>query len=158
MLFLYSLLLVQIIPKGIANGVVPPIAFENPFMRITVITIFLFINAHIEYAFFKFVVFKRSSILNRGYRFFLRINLITFPLTQILAYAFYIYFPDFFWLYVIFIELLVIIIEWVLLNKTFQRLTEIKKSPLFILKGTFGANIISFGIGLLAFLPALFII
>ena len=83
-----------------------------------------FIGTTIEYKIFRHVVVKRP----RNKRLFstcVKVNLVTFPLTQILAYIIYIYLSSYFWFYVLAIEILVIIIEWFLFRIEFNKiLTE----------------------------------
>ena len=131
---------------------------ENPFITVPMLILMFFIGARVEYAYFnsKFLKKHRSEYALRShYRLFLRINLVTFPLTQILAYFFYIYFLLFFWFYVFLIEIGVVFIESYLLRIELQRVVDIEISSKFILRKTFSANIISFLVGFLAYLPVI---
>jgi hypothetical protein len=128
---------------------------ENPFIRIPMLIIMFFIGTALEYAYFssKFSKKRKFDYVSRSdYKLFLKINLVTFPLTQVLAYFFYVYFLQFFWLYVLLIEIGVVFIESYLLRFELQRVVDVEISSKFILGRTFIANIISFLVGLLAFL------
>ncbi len=87
------------------------------------------------------------------YILFLKINLVTFPLTQILAYFFYMYFILFFWFYVFLIEIGVVIIESYLLKIELKRIVVVELTPKFVIRNTISANLISFLVGFLAYLP-----
>lgn len=129
---------------------------ESPFITVPLLIIMFFIGARVEYAYFNSKFFKkhRFEYVSRShYRIFLRINLVTFPLTQILAYFFYIYFLLFFWFYVFLIEIGVVFIESYLLRIELQKGVDVELSSKFILRMTFAANIISFLVGFLAYLP-----
>ena len=109
----------------------------------------------LEYAFFYLVILKKKSFEYASkpqYRTFLKINLVTFPLTQILAYFFYVYFVQFFWLYVLLIEIGVVFIEWYLLKIELKRILDVEITSKFILIMSFLANAQSFLVGLLVFL------
>jgi len=124
---------------------------ENPFFTVPLLIIMFFLGAWLEYVYFDLILFRELSFSQ--YRLFLRINLVTFPLTQILAYFFYIYFVQFFWIYVIFIEIGVVFTESYLLRIVLKRVKDVDISSKLLLINTFSANIISFLAGLLAYLP-----
>ena len=129
---------------------------ENPFITVPLLIIMFFIGARIEYAYFNSTFIKKHRLENVSkshYRLFLRINLVTFPLTQILAYFFYIYWLEFFWFYVFLIEIGVVFIESFLLRVELKRVVDVEISPKFIVRRTLSANIISFLVGFLAYLP-----
>ena len=129
---------------------------ENPFITVPLLIIMFFIGARIEYAYFNSTFIKKHRLENVSkshYKLFLRINLVTFPLTQILAYFFYIYFCLFFWFYVFLIEIGVVFIESYLLRIELKRVVDVEISPKFILRRTLSANVISFLVGFLAYLP-----
>ena len=133
---------------------------KNPFFTVPLLIIMFFIGARVEYAYFNSTFFKKHRLENVSrshyslhYNLFLRINLVTFPLTQILAYFFYIYFLQFFWIYVIFIEIGVVFTESYLLRIELKRVVDAEISSKILLINTFSANIISFLVGLLAYLP-----
>ena len=136
---------------------------ENPYIRITVLTIFFLIGTSIEYVFFKNYLNKfsankkeRNKLLSRS---IIKINLITYPITQILAYVIYLFFIDYFFIFIFFLEIGVVIIEWRLLKIELERIIDewtrfmsIKQ----VLLGSAKANLFSFLIGLIGFLPAFF--
>lgn len=123
-----------------------------------------FVGAKVEYAYFnaKFLKMhrlnKQTKVYNDNsyYGLFLKVNLVTYPLTQVLAYFFYIYFLVFFFFYIVLIEVGVVFIESYLLRYELQRLVQVEIAPKFILKKTCYANIASFFVGLLAFMPFIF--
>ena len=129
---------------------------ENPFITIPLLIIMFFIGSRVESAYFNSKFFKKhgySYASESPYKLFLRINLVTFPLTQILAYFFYIYFLPFFWFYIFFIEIGVVFIESYLVRIELKRVVHIDIPSKFIFRRTLLANIISFLVGLLAYLP-----
>jgi len=131
---------------------------ENPFITVPLLILMYFIGARVEYAYFNSKVIKNHRFENDSrshYRLFLRINLVTFPLTQILAYFFYIYFMLFFWFYVFLIEIGVVFVESYLLRIEFKRIVDVELPSKFILRSTLSANFISFLVGFLAYLPLL---
>jgi hypothetical protein len=132
------------------NGV-PMNYSENPFFTVPLLIIMFFLGSWLEYIYFDLILFREFRFSQ--YRFFLRINLVTFPLTQILAYFFYIYFVQFFWIYVLFIEIGVVFTESYLLRIVLKRVVDAEISSKILLINTFSANIISFLVGLLAYLP-----
>lgn len=151
--FFYIFLIVTLslellIIKGYANPVVGGWS-EDPITRTILLTGFFLIGTSIEYSIFKIrIIYKQK---NRRLLFScFKINIITFPLTQILAYIIYRYLFYFFWIYILVIEILVIFLEWSLfrieLNKIFQN-SIINRN---ILETTIIANIASFLLGLLA--------
>ena len=130
---------------------------ENPFITIPLLILIFFIGSRVEYAYFNSKIFKKhrfsSQMSKSHYGLFLKINLVTFPLTQILAYFFYIYFMLFFWFYVLLIEIGVVFIESFLLRIELKRIVDVEIASKFILRNTVSANIISFLVGFLAYLP-----
>ncbi len=131
---------------------------ENPFITVPLLILMYFIGARVEYAYFNSKVIKNNRFENDSrshYRLFLRINLVTFPLTQILAYFFYIYFMLFFWFYVFLIEIGVVFVESYLLRIELLKVVDVDISSKLMLRRTCSANIISFLIGFLAYLPFL---
>ncbi len=135
------------------------ILFENPFFTVPLLIIMFFIGAWVEYAYFNSKFFKKHRFEDNSrsrYRLFLRINLVTFPLTQILAYFFYIYFLLFFLFYIFLIEIGVVFIESYLLRIELQKVVDVDLSSKCILRMTFSANLISFLVGFLAYLPIYF--
>lgn len=134
---------------------VPIVLMKNPFFAVPILILMFFGGAGLEYAFFYLVILKKKSFEYASkprYRTFLKINLVTFPLTQILAYFFYVYFVQFFWLYVLLIEIGVVFIEWFLLKIELKRILDVEITSTFILIMSFLANAQSFLVGLLVFL------
>ncbi len=132
---------------------------ERPFIRIPFLIAMYFFGAWIEYAYFNSTFYQKigSDYTSKSnYKLFLRINLVTFPLTQVFAYIFYIYFSQFFWFYVLLIEIGVVLIETYLLRIEFKRMLIFEISPKFLLRKAFSANLISFLVGLFAFIPSFF--
>jgi len=134
---------------------------ENPIWRTLYIFIIFILSTTSEYGVlllnFKIKEFERRILLKSCYK----VNFITFPITQILAYIIYIYVEFYFWIYIILIELLVINVEWGLfkiefdnLIKSFDIFSDLQRFlSLKILIGSIIANSLSFLIGLLAFIP-----
>ena len=139
-----------------------PVALEPldiikiPFITIPLLILMFYIGSRVEYAYFNVKFFKKHNleyISQNHYKIFLKINVVTFPLTQILAYFFYVYFEQFFWFYVILIEIGVVFIESYLLRIELRRVVDVEILSKFILRNTISANIISFLLGFLVFLP-----
>jgi uncharacterized membrane protein len=154
--FLYSEF-TQNVYGNIGLEVMGPI--ESPFIRVPLLIIMFFIGAWVEYAYFNSKFFKKHRFKDSSrsrYRLFLRINLVTFPLTQIIAYFFYIYFLLFFLFYVFLTEIGVVFIESYLLRIELQKGVDVELSSKYILRMTFSANLISFLVGFLAYLPIYF--
>lgn len=129
---------------------------ENPFITIPLLILMFFIGSRVESAYFNSKFFKKhgySYTSGSPYKLFLRINLVTFPLTQILAYFFYIYFLLFFWFYIFLIEIGVVFIESYLVRIELKRVVHVDIPSKFIFRRTLLANIVSFLVGLLAYLP-----
>jgi hypothetical protein len=159
-----STLFFIIIIQSVYGNPVPLGPIESPFIRVPLLIIMFFIGAKVEYAYFNAKFFRKYRYnpntnkfdVKSHYNLFLRVNLVTYPLTQILAYFFYIYFLFFFFFYIILIEIGVIFIESHLLRIELQRLLDVELSPKFILSKTCSANIASFFVGLLVFMPIIF--
>ena len=144
--------------QNVYGNPVPMDLPENPFITVPLLIIMFFIGARIEYAYFDLTLIKKHRFKHESrsyYRLFLRINLVTFPLTQILAYFFYIYFLQFFWFYVFLIEIGVVFVESYLLRIELPKVIDVELSSKNILRRTFPANTISFFVGFLAYLPAI---
>jgi hypothetical protein len=142
--------------KGNPVPMIPPM--RNPIISILLLTNMFFFGVGVEFAYFNSTLIKRHRRdydSKRHYRTFLKINLVTFPLTQILAYFFYIYFAQFFWFYIILVEIGVIIIESYLLRIELPKLVDVEISPKVLVGKSFAANLMSFLVGLVAFLPLL---
>jgi len=153
-MILFLLYVFMIMPNVLADPVVVIGApHENLFLRLFLLTIFFLFATFVEFLFFKKVMFNKRSLLQGDFKIFLRINVITYPLTQILVYIVYLYLSLFFWINVLLIEIVVVIIEWRLLKIEISKNTENPISSRFILMGSISANFISFLIGLIAYLP-----
>lgn len=135
--------------KGYADPIVP-YPSEDPIIRTIILTNMFFIGTTIEYAIFKRGVVKRPSN-KKLFSTCVKVNLVTFPLTQILAYIINIYLSSYFWFYVLGIEILVIIIEWLLFRIEFNKILMESINSKHILQYTTMANFSSFLLGLLAF-------
>ena len=133
------------------NPVAAPIT-ENPFFRVIILISMFFIGTGVEYAYFNHKIYGFEYDSKSLFRLIIRINLVTYPLTQILSYFFYIYFSLFFWVYVLLIEIGVVFIESQLLVKS-QNSVFVGISSFVITRDTFIANFFSFLVGLIGFLP-----
>lgn len=153
MLFTNILFLELVVIRGYANPVAVSLP-EDPFARTIFLTVFFLIGSFMEYLIFKLRITNKQKNRKMLLSCF-KINLITFPLTQILAYIISRYLFYFFWIYIIGIEILVIFIEWLLykieLNKIFEN-----SSQRNLLETTVIANVASFFLGLLALFFPLF--
>ena len=136
---------------------------ENPVIR-SIFLIFIFsIGTFVEYIVYRFrfriTKYEKYPLMKSCYK----VNLITFPITQIIAYIIYVYLEFYFWIYVIVIEIFVIGIEWRLFKMEFEN--RIKSFEFDgdherflsqkILICSIIANSSSFFVGLLAFTPPL---
>ena len=83
---------------------------EDPNLRIFGLTIMFIIGTYVEYRLLKLddgeIQLRRKELLKPV----LKVNLVTYPFTQILAYIVYIYISPFFWCYILIIEIAVILI------------------------------------------------
>ena len=147
-----------------ANPIAPYTPTEHPILR-SIFMIFIFIiGTSVEYLVYRFKFkinrYEKQSLMKSCYK----VNLITFPITQIIAYIIYIYVEFYFWVYIIIVEFIVIGMEWGLFKIEFENHL---KSYEFegdherflsqkILTGSIIANSSSFLIGLLALVPPLF--
>jgi len=142
---------------------IPIFPEENPYIRITLLTIFFLIGTSVEYGFFKLYFNKfsantkeRNKLLSRS---IILINLITYPITQILAYIIFrfiwnIFSYVFFLIFICFIEIGVVIIEWRFLNWRLDKSSNWILSSKEVLTATALANLPSFLIGMVAFIGA----
>lgn len=135
------------------NGIVfEPLA--NPVLSSFLMIIVFTVGTTLEYVIFKYseneIYSEPKGILSS----FFKINLVTFPLTQILAYIFYIYFLSMFWFYVFVIEVLVVVIEWFLLRIELNNSRDLHLKSNKILFDTIIANLVSFLFGLIIYLPS----
>ena len=138
--------------------VAPPLELtKNPFITVPLLILMFFLGARVEHAYFNSKILKKNSFKDVPYRTFLKINMVTFPLTQILAYFFSVYFVQSFWFYILLIEIGVVFIESYLLKIELTRVVDVKIPSKSILIRTFFANAFSFLIGFLAYLPLTFL-
>ena len=135
-----------------ANGVPTPNPIRGPYETIILIFIMFIIAVGIE-----FLVFtqKNYDIAPRDMKVlgtFFKINFITFPLTQILAYIVNLFANSYYWYYILGIEILVILAEWRLIliefDKKYDRILDSRKT----LKILIIANVISFFLGFVPYL------
>ena len=157
-LLLLTIAFIVVIQSTKANPVVAQVIrlIDIPYISIPIITIFFVIGALVEYIYFK-IIMSRITFTGRDNNKALlhsifKINLITYPLTQVLAYICCILFPFFFWFYIILIEILVIMIEWKLLNFELHRIFEVNMASKRVLKNSILANLSSFLIGFFGFI------
>ena len=145
------------IPAVKANPVIMPLIpwGSDPFFCILYVTVLFLIGMSIEYSYFKRVLSREVTPQVRKNRvlflLILKINLVTYPLTQILAYIVYIFVNLLFWLMIFLIEILVVVIEWKLLRIEFFRVYERTFESKELLQDTTTANFFSFLIGLIGF-------
>jgi len=159
---LLLLLIISVVNFGFANPLPIGGPWEHPEILIY-LTILFFVTSAVEYIFFRLVFFRRTllysnnSVLEVKFKLFLGlflgINLITFPITQVLANAIYIYLPLLLWVFVLLIEVMVVVIEAIILKFGLQKLIKSRLSFLFALKGSLGINLVSFLVGIIVFLP-----
>jgi hypothetical protein len=158
---LISISILACIPSVKANPVAVPLIpwIYNPFFCIFYITVLFLIGTLVEYFYFKSSISKKNSSpasKNKTLLFTIfKINLVTYPLTQVLAYIFYIFVSFLFWVFIFFIEILVVMIEWQLLKIEFNRIYEGNFVSKNLLKDTSLANLYSFLIGLIGFISLL---
>ena len=127
---------------------------ENPVLRLIIVSIFFVIGAIVEYFYFK-NRFSKISLTFANKNLFtniFKVNLVTYPLTQIFAYIILIFLNPFFWPLILLLEVLVVLIEWQLLKLEFSRTFKDRIPSKTILKDAFLANLYSFLIGLIGFI------
>ena len=136
-----------------------PIALErveDPYLRVFGLTIMFIIGTYIEYMLLKLndgeIRLRRNELLKPV----IKVNLVTYPLTQILAYIVYIYISSFFWIYILIIEIAVILIEWQLLRIILYKKNDQIPSKKILIQ-MIKTNFVSFLVGLIAFLPHSFL-
>jgi len=146
--YLFSITIVDVY----ANGVPTPGPRKGPYETIILIFIMFIIAVGIEYRVFTHRRFnfapRNTSLLYT----FLKINFITFPLTQILAYIVYIYSNSYYWYYILGIEILVVLAEWRLILIEFEKKYTRVLHSMRTLKILIIANIISFFLGFVPYL------
>jgi len=135
-----------------ANGVPTPDPRKGPYETMLLIFIMFIIAVVVEYRIFthnKLYFASRSTSL---FYTFLKINFITFPLTQILAYIVYIYSNSYYWYYILGIEILVVLAEWRLILIEFKKKYTRVLHSMDSLKIVILANSLSFFLGFVPFL------
>jgi hypothetical protein len=129
---------------------------EDPILRIFGLTIMFIIGTYVEYRLLKLddgeIQLRRKELLKPV----LKVNLVTYPFTQILAYIVYIYISPFFWCYILIIEIAVILIEWQLLRIILHKKNDQIPSKKILIQ-MIKVNFVSFLVGLIAFLPHSFL-
>ncbi len=103
-----------------ANPVVAYPTIENPVIR-SIFMIFIFIiGTFVEYIVyrlrFKIDKDEKQPLMKSCYK----VNLITFPITQIIAYIICVYLEFYFWIYIVIVEFIVMGIEWGLFKIEFE--------------------------------------
>jgi len=135
----------------IANPVVS-VPIEHPVLRVIILTNMFIFGTFLEYWLFRLKINEIQIRKKELLRPIFKVNLVTFPLTQILAYIVYIYAFPFFWVYIIGIEFAVIIAEWLLFSAELRKKYNPIPSKLILTKMIL-VNIVSFLVGLIAFVP-----
>jgi hypothetical protein len=134
-----------------------PVPIEHPVLRVIILTNIFIIGTFLEYWLFRLKINEIQIRKKELLRPVFKVNLVTFPLTQILAYIVYIYALPLFWVYIIGIEFAVIMAEWLLFNAELRK----KYNPIpskEILLSMIKVNIVSFLVGLIAFIPPSFLL
>lgn len=147
--YVIALFIEFLIIEGYANAVVVyPI--KNPILMTMLLFFFFFLGTSIEYGVFRLIQNEKEK---RSYFFtpVFKVNVVTFPFTQILAYIIYIYVLLYFWIYIIGIEILVVLIEWALLRIIIKRRFGVSISSQKILIFLIIGNLFSFLLGLIPF-------
>ena len=137
-----------------ANGVSPPGPKKGPYQTIILILNMFILGWGIEFLVFTHKSLDLAERDGRSLVTFLKINLITFPVTQILAYIVYIYANAYYWYYILGIEILVVLAEWRLILLKFEKQYALSLHSRKTLGVTSIANCISF---LFGFIPYYFI-
>ena len=140
-----------------ANPVYLPNPTIDPYGIVILIFIMFIMAVGIEYLVFTQKSYELAPRDKRLLFTFLKINLITFPLTQILAFVVMLYAFLYYWIYILVIEILVIIAEWRLITLEFDKKYDRLLASRPALKLLIKANIISFFLGFLPYLLTIFI-
>ncbi len=139
-----------------ADGVPTPDPRKGPYETIFLIFIMFIIAVGVEYLVF---TYRRLDLAPRDINLlytFLKINFITFPLTQILAYIVYIYLISYYWIYILGIEILVVLAEWRLILIEFKKKYSSILNIITTLKMIIIVNTISFLLGFVPYLVMYF--
>lgn len=137
------------------NGVPTPNVIKSPYGTIIMLVILFVIAVGFEFLVFTQKAFDLAPRNTRLLISFLKINLITFPLTQILAYIVYLYIPVYYWIFVLGIEILVVLTEWRLILMEFDRKYDRILPSKRVLGMSLRINMISFFLGVLPYLVIL---
>lgn len=146
--YLFSITVVDVY----ANGVPTPDPRKGPYETIVIIFIMFIIAVEIEYRIFTYSKFEFSQRSTSLFYTFLKINFITFPLTQILAYIVYIYSNSYYWYYILGIEILVVLAEWRLILIEFKKKYTRVLHSMTTLKILILTNFISFFLGFVPYI------
>ncbi len=138
-----------------ANGVPTPNIIRGPYETVFLIFILFVIAVGFEFLVFTQKSYDLAPRNSKLFLTFLKINLITFPLTQILAYMVYLYALNYYWIYILLIEILVVLAEWRLILIEFDRKYDHILYPKQALKLSIKANIISFFLGFVPYIVIL---
>jgi len=138
-----------------------PVAWPSPIIDPYGIVIFIFIMfimaVGIEYLVFTQKSYDLAPRNRRLLITFLKINLITFPLTQILAFVVMLFAFNYYWIYILGIEILVILAEWRLIMIEFDKKYDRILNSRPALKRLTKANVISFFLGFGPYLLTVFL-
>lgn len=155
--FAITILLIELLTVNVyGNGVVVD-PLSSPILGFFLLILIFFLGTSLEYIIFKYSKIRLRSEPRSLISSIFKINLVTFPLTQILAYLVFIYLLSFFWIYIFFIEILVVVMEYLLLKIEFNKRYNLQINSIGILFISIKANLGSFLIGLLLFVvPSFF--
>lgn len=152
--FCITILLLELLTINVyGNGIVID-PLNNPILSPFLLILVFLLGTTLEYIIFKYSEIRIRKEPRSLFPSFFKINLVTFPLTQILAYIVYIYLLSFFWIYIFFIEIIVIMMEWFLLKIELNNSHNMQIRSIRILLNSVKANLVSFLIGLLFFIPS----
>lgn len=156
--------LIILIPRGRANPVPAPISPYNPFLMFFYLNFLLLFTLGIEIIIIRAFLkqYKFTENVKPFYTSIVFVNLLTFPMTQIIAFAIFqtvLLNLDISYMFLIsiIIEIFPITLECVLYLKIYKRLNRISCFLLpvnnaAIIKSTITANLASFALGALTFL------
>lgn len=147
-LFIFDSITINVLGNPIA-----PDPVENPIAKSFFMVILFLLGTSLEFLLLRRIESIAEKDPNSLFRSFLKVNLVTFPLAQILAYIVYIYLILFFWFYVLIIEIFVVLIEWILLRTELNKSYNIRINTVKFLAQVGLANCGSFLLGLLLFIP-----
>ena len=151
--FLITVLFFELLTLNVYGDGVVVDPSENPIAKSIIMVILFLLGTSLEFLILRRIEFIAGRDPSSLFRSFLKVNLVTFPLTQILAYIVYIYLILFFWFYVLIIEIFVVLIEWILLKTELNKSYNIRINTVKFLAQVGLANCGSFLLGLLLFIP-----